>query len=127
MALFLLFHSLLEGLDKLLKASQRINFGLLFIRQVLLELGPQPVVRNQGFQQVVEVLDTFKVSLKGAVKLVEVALVLNQAEPSEVVELFHIRKGEPLLQGFQKIQEFPQTGRHLRAPNFKKKINQHKT
>ena len=54
------------------------------------------------------------------------ALVLDQADTSQVVKLFHIRKGEPVLQSFKQVEEFAQTGGHLGPPDFEKEINQHR-
>ena len=60
MALLLLFQALLEGLDELVQATQRLDLRAFFVAERALELLAQPVFRDQRLDVLVEVFRPLK-------------------------------------------------------------------
>ncbi|MNH30860.1 hypothetical protein D3C79_911760 [compost metagenome] len=73
----------------------------------------------------VEVLQAFEVGRKRPVELVEMALVLDQDGPRQVVELVHVGKGHALLEGIEQVEQFAHRNRHLGRAHFIEQIEQH--
>ncbi|RMS54205.1 hypothetical protein ALP64_202598 [Pseudomonas syringae pv. actinidiae] len=125
MAFLLLLQALLELIDKLVEAAQRLDLRALFVAQRALELLAQPVFRNQRLQVIVELFQTVEVGTEGAVELVEMALVLDQNRACKKVELIDIGEDDPLFKGIDQVQQFTQRHRHLGRAHFVEQVEQH--
>ena len=85
----------------------------------------QPLIWNQRFQHAVQVFQTFEISGKCPIKLIEILLVFNQAGSAEKIKIIDIGIDEPLFQSFQQIHQLPQGYRNVVLPQCHEKINQH--
>src|SRR5690554_4603878 len=112
MALLLLLEALLERLDQLLQPAQRFDLGLLLRRELFLELAAQPVVRYQRFNGGIETLQAIEPGSEGAIKTVEVALILYHHGTRHLIERFHVGKYHAALDHRMQIEQLAQRHRY---------------
>ena len=79
--LFLLFQALLEFLDQLFQAAQRLDLGFLFVRSECFSnsLRSQSSGISASMMSVDALQDRLKIQAEGAIKTVEIFFVLDQA------------------------------------------------
>ena len=104
MTFLLLGQPLLELLHELVPA-EFFELCFFFRREMLLHHLAQPVFRNVGFKAG-DFRHTMKITAKGAVELVVVRLVLDEAGAREHIEIVEAVPGQTLLEGFEQGQKF---------------------
>ena len=125
MAFLLLIEALLERLDELVEATEGLDLCTLFVAQRALELLAQPLFGDQGFQVLVEVLQTLEVGGKGTVELVEMALILDQNGARQEVKLVHVGEHDVVLERIDQVEQFAQGNRHLGGAHLGEQVQQH--
>ena len=124
-AFLLLLQAFLELLDQLFQPAQGFNLLPVLVGQLLHEFRPQPVVGNNCFNDVVQRLQILEVQTEGAVKAVEVLLVLHQAGAAEVVEIIDGAESDVLLHARQQVQQLAGGDRNAGVAQAVEKIDQH--
>ena len=115
-AALLLLEALLQLLHDLVPAAERLDLGLLLVRQIELGHRAQPLLRDLRLQRLAHQLEALEDVAEHLVELVEVALVLHQRGAGEIVEvldaaigqvrLHRLHQGEVLLQGDRHLGGF---------------------
>jgi hypothetical protein len=122
---FLLFlEQLLEPLHQLLEPAHRLDLCLFLGRQVALEPLFEPFGR-QGECGIGQLLDAAKIGAERLVELVEVALVLDQREPGEVIEIVERGADDTFAQRAEQRQVLLDRHRQLCGAQRVEEVDQH--
>jgi hypothetical protein len=100
-------------LHDLVPAAQRLDLGLVLLRQIELGYEAQPLLGDGGLDGLAHEFEALEDVAEHLVEFVEVALVLHQRGTREVVEILDAAVGEVGLQRLHQRQVFLQGDRHL--------------
>ncbi|MNF87158.1 hypothetical protein D3C84_696170 [compost metagenome] len=125
MAFLLFFQALLELLDELVQPTQGLDLRTFLIGERTLELLAQPILGDQRLQVFVEFVQPVEIGSERPVELVEVAFVLHQDGPRQVVELVHVGEGHALLERVDQVEQLAYRHRYLGCAHFIEQVEQH--
>ena len=112
-AALLLLEALLQLLHDLVPAAQRLDLGLLLLRQVELGHRAQPLLGDLRLQRLAHQVEALEDVAEHLVELVEVALVLHQRGAREIIEVLDAAVGQVRLHRLHQREVLLQGDRHL--------------
>ena len=124
-AALLLLEALLQLLQNLLEAAQRLHQLLLVLGEVLLGELPQPLLWNLGEQSISRTGEALEDMPEDTVEAIEVALVLHQGGAREVVEFLCRILREVVLQRLDEGEVFLERDGHARGLEFGEEGEEH--
>ena len=101
MALFLLFHALLQGFHELFPAAHGLDLGLLLLGQVQLRHLAQPFLRDVLAEQIGEVFQPLEDMAEDLIEPVQMPLVFHQRRAGKIVKVRDRIIREPGLHGLK--------------------------
>ncbi len=125
MAPLLLGEPLLQLLHALVPAAERLDALFLLLAQVELADRFEPFLGDLGLDGRTHQVETLEDVSKHPVEPVEVALVLHQHRPGEIVEVLDIGIDDARVERFQQGQIFLQGDRHLVGSKLLQEAGQH--
>ena len=130
MAALLLFEAFFECFHQLVEAAQSFDLGFFLFRQMLFGHLLEPVGGDvHGLHNLLEtdLVEPFKGRGKGAVELVDVALVFDHGGAGEIVERFDVVGRKTGLHAVQKAQILVQADRHAALSKCLEEGQEHRT
>ena len=112
MAALLLLHALAQGLEQLVETAHGLDLLLLFLGEVFFGELPEPLGRDFGGGRLAHQLEALEHVTEDAVELVEIALVLDQRRPRQIIEVLDPAAGEVLLHRLHQREILAQRYRH---------------
>ena len=125
MPLLLLRQPLAQCLEQLLPAAERLDAPLFLVAEQALRHCCQPLRRQLRLERREAALGPGEVLGEHTVEAIEMALVLDQRQARQVVEILGREKGHALPQPLQQHQQLGQRDRNTRGAQRQEEFNEH--
>ena len=106
--LLLFFNAFFQCLQQLVQSAEGLDLLLFLFAQEALRQLAQPFLGDFSVQFLQRIGRTLEMGGEGPVELVEMALILYQADSGQVIKVLHAAKDQVLLQSLKQGQKFHQ-------------------